>query len=384
MTSPPDHPHTAEATRCTRCILPADFPGAELDDRGICNHCRTGTEWPPPVPEEKRRAEEAKLRAILSRRNRRGSHDVLVGLSGGKDSAMLAWLLQHDYGARVLGYSFDSGFGSEVAKRNLRRTVERLGIELVVAPGPTELLFKVLRYFVEKDEGSLHRRFCPICSAFYGFESMRVARKHRVPYIAFGWAAEQDTPDLHTDKGHFHRSIWMPDELFRDVLGPEDREYLWDLYAESVTFLLPRPLRHYVARHASRRAFRRFVTSRPAVIAPYKGIPNTPGVFELGLIGKGDQHPADTNCDLIPLFLTHDTHELGYNPFVQEFAAYVRSGVYDRDEIAGFFDDADGQIARDAFRRDVLQGLFARMELDFDAALSRWRGKTADRREGSS
>ena len=73
--------------RCTKCILPENTPKIEFDARGICNFCTSHT----PITYLGQTELEKELKRHLPAR---GKYDVLVPLSGGKDSTALAIYLR--------------------------------------------------------------------------------------------------------------------------------------------------------------------------------------------------------------------------------------------------------------------------------------------------
>jgi len=112
---------------CTRCILPSNYRNIRFDADGVCNYCRTYEELRPRLTDFEH------LRTLFeSRLNRyrgRFQYDVLVGISGGKDSSYLVYTLKKDYGLRVLAYTSDNGFMKDFPRRNIKRVVEKLKVD---------------------------------------------------------------------------------------------------------------------------------------------------------------------------------------------------------------------------------------------------------------
>ena len=81
-------------TVCKKCLLTSDYPGIEFDDAGVCQLCRTDNRGfraapPPQLVEDCRRDFEETVERIRGRH----AYDAVLCLSGGKDSAWLAYLL---------------------------------------------------------------------------------------------------------------------------------------------------------------------------------------------------------------------------------------------------------------------------------------------------
>jgi hypothetical protein len=93
----------------------------------VCNYCRF---W---EAHDSRLLDVAARRGGLARRfqafSGRGDHDVLVGLSGGKDSAFVLHRLLTDYPVRLLAVTFDNGFLTPYATRSVDAIVRATGAE---------------------------------------------------------------------------------------------------------------------------------------------------------------------------------------------------------------------------------------------------------------
>jgi N-acetyl sugar amidotransferase len=106
-------------------------PEISFDERGRCNHCRN---YEIRVASEVFRGEEGKRRldALLQRVRARGrgrDYDCIIGVSGGVDSTMVAYTVR-ELGLRPLAVHFDNGWDSELAVDNIKKTLDRLGIDL--------------------------------------------------------------------------------------------------------------------------------------------------------------------------------------------------------------------------------------------------------------
>lgn len=141
--------------RCTHCLLPESYPGIRLDSKGVCQFCR-GEE---KEFEYERRTRDELDRLISEACAQGGPYDVIVGLSGGKDSSYVALFLKKTYDVRILGVNLDIGYRSGIARENLDNLVRCLDIDLVTlrpSPGFLHRLFE--RFLREKGE------FCSVCN----------------------------------------------------------------------------------------------------------------------------------------------------------------------------------------------------------------------------
>jgi len=108
-------------------------PGIQFDPEGRCNRCSRAeavgkTIWFPNAEGR------AKLDALVQRAMEHGrgqDYDCIIGISGGIDSAYLAYRLRRDYPAlRMLAIHVDGGWNSEISVRNIELLVKKLEIDL--------------------------------------------------------------------------------------------------------------------------------------------------------------------------------------------------------------------------------------------------------------
>ena len=117
---------------CTYCVMDASNPAIAFDASGQCDCCRDALrrmphEWWPNSEGETRMK---RLVAMLKADGRGKPYDVMVGLSGGIDSAYLAHVASRKHGLRLLAVHVDGGWNSEPAVRNIESVVRGLGIDL--------------------------------------------------------------------------------------------------------------------------------------------------------------------------------------------------------------------------------------------------------------
>jgi N-acetyl sugar amidotransferase len=117
---------------CTVCVMDESNPAIQFGANGQCNCCLDAIERKPHEwwPGSEGEARIQHLVSMLKQEGRGKSYDVMVGLSGGIDSAYLAHLASHKYGLRVLAVHVDGGWNSEPAVKNIESMVRGLGIDL--------------------------------------------------------------------------------------------------------------------------------------------------------------------------------------------------------------------------------------------------------------
>ena len=134
---------------CRRCLIPDTKPHVVFDAEGVCNACHAhdrkndalaGVDWAE---------REHKFAALVeqARARRAPFYDVLVPVSGGKDSiTQVARLLPYDL--RILAVNVDYGVKTEIGHRNLA-CVPRMGASLVTYRPEEHLHTRLIRIGLE-------------------------------------------------------------------------------------------------------------------------------------------------------------------------------------------------------------------------------------------
>lgn len=104
-----------EVIFCKKCVVSNQRPRIVFDDSGVCSACR--------YAEEKNQidyvAREKELCVLLDQhRSKVGDFDVIVPCSGGKDSALVAHRLKHDYGMRPLTVTWSPLLYTDIGRIN--------------------------------------------------------------------------------------------------------------------------------------------------------------------------------------------------------------------------------------------------------------------------
>jgi len=107
-------------------------PDIKFDNDGVCMHCRI---YEKRASHELRQDEigQEKLNGIVSEIKRKGKnkkYDCLIGVSGGTDSTMVAYLVKKELGLRPLAIHLDNGWNTETSVGNIERTLKTLDIDL--------------------------------------------------------------------------------------------------------------------------------------------------------------------------------------------------------------------------------------------------------------
>ena len=125
---------------CTRCVMDLSDPAITFDEAGVCSCCRRYDEQKALRGYRPGKSEE-ELKTLVETIKEEGKgkeFDCIVGISGGVDSAYLAYTARK-LGLRMLAVHVDTGWNSEIAVRNIERLCGALGLELhtIVQDWPT-------------------------------------------------------------------------------------------------------------------------------------------------------------------------------------------------------------------------------------------------------
>lgn len=165
---------------CTRCILPEDYPGIVFDDKGLCGFCARYESQGTCLGKDK-------LVELLNSVTCRGKHDCVVPLSGGKDSVYVLYYAVKQLGLKPLALSCDAGFQTDLARENVRRATEILGVPLVTVTSKNNIRQRVVRQSLLVSEvfGSFVA-VCGNCETVIRAAVMNVAREHDIPFVLWG------------------------------------------------------------------------------------------------------------------------------------------------------------------------------------------------------
>jgi glutamine---fructose-6-phosphate transaminase (isomerizing) len=117
--------HTHSLTRCSKCILPESMPFIEFDENGVCNYCNNYHSRNTPKGMEA-------IQSLIEPYRGDGPYDCIVPFSGGRDSCYSLHIIVKELGLRPLTFTYDWGMVTDLARRNISRMCDQLGIENIV------------------------------------------------------------------------------------------------------------------------------------------------------------------------------------------------------------------------------------------------------------
>ena len=205
---------------CVSCAYPSiSAAPMEFDDSGVCTGCQMAAVKAAIAPAEWTRRREL-LRDLIERyRCRDGSrHDVVIAVSGGKDSYFQAHVLKHEFGLNPLLVTYDGNNWTDVGWRNMVRMREAFGVDHVIVR-PSVATLKALNRlaFIVMGDMNWHAHVGIMTAP------MRVAAMHRIPLVFYG---EHGYLDL---CGQFSMDDF-PEVTYRDRLEHFARGFEWTYF----------------------------------------------------------------------------------------------------------------------------------------------------------
>jgi hypothetical protein len=302
--------------RCKRCLLPDAVAGADLDGAGVCALCRSWRPVDAQAEAAARAGRKADLEAALAACRGQGAYDVLVCLSGGKDSL---WLLHHlvgERGLKVLAFTTDVNLPA-VAWSSIRRTVAKLKVDHLVYRPADDFYKRLFAYLLRNQEsrGAVYTVSYVYAPLFEG-DALTAAVEKGIPLIVAGYSPGQPEPtrmEYEFSRKLICEADWTPPALRKAGVFSE---------AELTRFWNPH-------RYPSGTRFPRYLA--PFHAWDYDQDRVMRDVHRLGLVARAAHaSPVHSNYPINWLLMYSDLAKFGYNPYAPEFSALIRSGKASR------------------------------------------------------
>lgn len=306
--------------RCRLCVLDENFPGISFDESGLCSFCRQAA---APERQDALRKEYAqKCQDLLSRHRGKESYDIIVAYSGGKDSTYTLDLLRNAYGLRVLAFTFDNGFISPFAWKNIQRMTDRLEVDYILFRPDFGLLRRIFAEAARRDlfPDKALKRASSICTACIGFVKsllLKTALEKQIPFVGFGWSPGQ-APVQSSVMQTNPRLVALAQKSFWPRVEAVVEHSLSGYYLTEAD--LARPAEDFP------------VNVHPLAFHPYNEDAIKSHIVSLGWQETPDTDPNSTNC-LLNVF-ANQVHldRWRFHPYAWEIAGIVRAGGMSRDE----------------------------------------------------
>ena len=177
--------------KCTKCILPENYPGITFNEEGICNFCTTYKERKYLGGDVLKKEIDSFLK---NKKDRNENYDCILRLSGGRDSSYLLYYLAKVLNLRVVAYSVDNGFIPEQTKLNLKNMTHILNVKLVIEEN--EHLKKCLKHhllsWMRRPSPAIIGVLCTGCKLGIDLGTLNFAKKSKIPVIISGGTPFED------------------------------------------------------------------------------------------------------------------------------------------------------------------------------------------------
>jgi tRNA(Ile)-lysidine synthase TilS/MesJ len=315
--------------RCTQCVISANFPRIEFDDKGVCSFCRNRAFYMA----ESNAIDKAGIQVseLFSGRPEGRCYDALVCLSGGKDSTYTLMLAVRKYGLRALAFTFDNGFLSGFAFDNIRCAVNVLGVDHVMVRPSFETMKSIVR------ASAMHQIYppksltrisavCNSCITMVNTMAVALALEKGIPFVVAGFTLGQIPSNAVTYRPNY-RFIQESREKAMQALEKHSGRTLTEYFSVRDE-LLNQPSPWHVN------------------LLCLESISEDKLVEEIIKIGwqqPDDVDGCSSNCKLNAFNnYAHET-AYGYNPYELELSHLIRKKLLTREQALKKLDEKSGQ-----------------------------------------
>ena len=184
----------SEETRCCRCLLPLSLNMIHFDAQNTCEFC---------LKADGNIDLNAKgIDGAISYIRKMGEgqpYDVLIGLSGGRDSSYMAYELVNKHKLRVLATYYRTPFTQDRSHDNVNKIVQRLGIPLVEIALPWDAHIDCARTYFQRWLKNPRPEFAALCCAqckLLNGSVFKIAQQEKIRSIIFGGNPFETVPFL--------------------------------------------------------------------------------------------------------------------------------------------------------------------------------------------
>ena len=304
---------------CTHCILPSTFPGISFDENGVCNHCRhyKGDD----VTSAQQKKYEKKFTQLLEQHERKGTYDVIVAYSGGKDSTYTLDQFVNRYKLNVLSLTLDNTFVSPRALENINNVCGNLGVDNLLVKPSRKMLRSIFRTAAQQELYSAKtlERASTICTSCIGFVKgivLRTAIEKQIPFVGFGWSPGQ---------APVQSSVMRTNPA---MMKGTQKAIMKPLYEIAGDKILP----YFVTDDQFEQKELFPWNIHPLAFLEYDEDKIFARISELGWEKPDDTDPNSSNCTLNAYANFIHRQRYDFHPYVWEIANMVRTGVLSREE----------------------------------------------------
>lgn len=314
-------------TYCTKCILSSSFPGIEFDDQGVCNFCRDQLCDTTSHQTVAQQAQE--VRDLINRVKGQGEYDAVLCYSGGKDSTYTMKLAVEKYGLKVLAFTLDNGFLSNLAVENIHRIVESLGVDLQFFRPSKGVYKNIIKTSLTQNlyPRSTARRIssgCQSCISIVNNIALKMAMEKEIPLVLAGFTLGQipvNSIYYQNDYNFLAESRKKPLEILQKEVGDGVLPYL----------TIPQNTVNRVRMYP--------YTVNLLVMEEKSEAEIIKEISTLGWVQPKDVDGCSSNCRLNVANNHVHKQKYGFNPYELELSHLIRAGQLTREEALAKIND---------------------------------------------
>ena len=304
---------------CQNCILTDGSFGVKVNSDGLCSYCSNPNyitpTWKKVTIQNTMKKEKLANwnNTIRQMQEKYGSQDYccVLGYSGGKDSTALLDTIVNEYNLRPFLVTVDTGFMTDVAKDNIKKTLGKMGLENdhIFIEDAITTFTKLYKYFFldfkpEPNGKALTLEICHTCTDLIHTILVKEAMKRNLNIVIIGYSPDQIARYFYETSPEDTFEYGLPCPLeFKETLDSDDLRW----YLNENIFLkeLPRVLYPYHVIDYDEKEIINRIESK--------------GLIE---IGKGD--PVLTNCHVVKAGLMYDLFRYGGITYAVQYAELIR------------------------------------------------------------
>jgi hypothetical protein len=343
--------------RCTRCILPENYPGTDFDNKGVCGFCNS---YRPKEYRGDKKLKEEIEKVLNTKKYDNSSYDCVVAISGGRDSSYLLWYAVKQLGLKVVAYSAEHCFVPKLAIQNTKRIADKVKAELFIEKNrylKRRCFEHHLNAFAHKPSPAMIGVLCTGCKLGIDMGLKKIADKNNIPIVLLGGSpfevGSYKTGLMRIDPKDKSTSSFVQGYIREIIRNPK-----WIMHANSLMSQYQEFYHLY---------YKRTLKKRLRVIGPYysylkwdeKKIINTL-VAEMGWEQNTEKNKSTwkTDCHIAPLRKYLYKKILGFNDMDDHLSALVRDGQLTRDEAMERLENES------AVPDNVLTHIFSKLNID--------------------
>ncbi|MBN1467333.1 MAG: hypothetical protein JW924_01315 [Fusobacteriaceae bacterium] len=355
--------------RCTKCILPENYPGITFNEEGVCNHCinfKKNKYYGSELLKEK-------IDSFLkNKKDSNKNYNCVLALSGGRDSSYMLYYLVKILNLKVLAYSVDHGFIPEQTKLNMKNMTDILNVKLVIEEH--DFLKKVLKHHIlswmHKPSPAMVGVLCTGCRYNLERKIRNFAKKNKISLFFTGdhpfetQTYKFDIMKINPNVSGRNKCFFILGYLSQIIRNPKWILNIYSLVEQSKEFYNYYPIKIKKSSVSGMAPFISYIKwDEKEVISTIKNKLNWKECPNIDSTSRGD-------CDIALLKLYLYKKTLGFNDKDDDFSILIRSGQLSRVE-------ALERLKKEEISEEVIKEIFDKLGLNYLDLKSALRQSTA-------